>query len=138
MLSMHFLNTLPLRCIPYHVTCKLKRKHLIFYSISGTYSKHEPSISSTTTELHVLFSNTKIIIRVRITKDKTFILLKQEHSSNLSRSAVSWALSPFGTFECFLMEAAALTTALVHFRRSSANFFLGTLPRPGCHLEQPP
>ncbi len=48
MLLMHHLNlnTIFLRCFPYHFTCKFKRKCLIFYSIFCTYSKQEPSISS--------------------------------------------------------------------------------------------
>ena len=75
---MHCLNTILLRFVPNHFSCKFKRKRLIFYSIIRTYSEQEPSISSPMTELHVLYPNTKIILRVGIMKDKTFILLKQE------------------------------------------------------------
>jgi len=77
---MLYLNTILLRYVPYHFTCKFKCKCLIFYSIICTYSKQEPSISSHMVGLHVhvLFPNTEIILRVRITKDKTSILLKQE------------------------------------------------------------
>jgi hypothetical protein len=58
-LSMHYLNTIFLRCFPYHFTCKFKHKCLIFYSIFRAYSKQEQSISSPTTELRVLLPNTK-------------------------------------------------------------------------------
>ncbi len=77
-LSMHHLNTIFLRCFPYHFACKFKCKCLIFYSILRAYSKQEPSISSPAMRFHVLLPNTKIIARVGVTKDKTFVLLKQE------------------------------------------------------------